>query len=236
MRACPGDPGAVAGRASHPGHSAERPLGPTRAPAVSSAAMSRIDSRYRIGRHTAHCEATGAELAPGTETVTVLVDGEDDGLERRDFDAGAWAALADADRPADAIAQWRTVVPDPDAPKQAFVDDETLVELFRNLESDPRPARRAFRFVLGLLLVRKKLLKLEGRARRPLAAEEAEALREAAGPDAPVPETIEVWLVRAKGDDPEHPPEELVDPGLSEADVEGLSDQIAMVLDEDGGR
>jgi hypothetical protein len=42
------------------------------------------------------------------------------------------------------------------------MDDEELLDLFESLEDANEPKKQAFRFLLALLLVRKRLLKYEG--------------------------------------------------------------------------
>ena len=72
-----------------------------------------------------------------------------------------------------------TSAPRPVKPKR-FVDDEVLCELFEKLADAPEPAKVNFRFVLGLILMRKRLL-----------AYEASRDGDAAGHD--------VWVVRRRG-------------------------------------
>jgi hypothetical protein len=67
----------------------------------------------------------------------------------------------------------------------------------------------AFRFVLCLILMRKKLLKFAGRQ---------------GGTQA------EQWLVTARGAAPELPPMTVVNPNLADDDVRGLIDQLSEIL------
>jgi hypothetical protein len=52
-------------------------------------------------------------------------------------------------------------VPSGQAPKRPPIDDELLVECFDRLDGEVEPNRLSFRFVLGLLLMRRRRFKLE---------------------------------------------------------------------------
>ncbi len=93
-----------------------------------------------------------------------------------------------------------------------LVDDDVLLDLFQRLETDDRPQRQAFRFVLGLALIRKRLLKCVGR-------------EEDGG--------MEHWLITQKGDPQEQIPMKLLNPKLVEDDVQSLADQLGAVLSGD---
>lgn len=174
--------------------------------------MSRFTPSYQVDRPTGTCAATGEPLEPGSVCMATLCEREaDEGFDRRDFSLTSWESGL---RPPRLFSYWRTVVPDPEAKVPLFIDDEVLLDLFQRLADDERPQRAAFRFVLGLILIRKKQLKLTGR--RP-AEEQAEAARD-------------IWLVRPRGSDPEAPPLEMVDPRLSEDDIEGITTQLNEIL------
>ena len=90
-----------------------------------------------------------------------------------------------------------------------LVDDQVLLELFERLGSDERPQRIAFRFVLGLILMRKKHLKFVGRS---------------------VEGQTEYWQVQPRGAFPEQPPIKVLNPNLADEDVRELIDQLSEVL------
>jgi len=115
---------------------------------------------YEVGRVGGRCAATGEPLTPGSPIVAALVDrpGEDD-LTRIDTNAAAWDA---GFRPPGLFAFWRTIVPSPDAKPRTVIDDDALLDLFQSLDpGDAAPAhdrRTVFRYILALLLVRRKRL------------------------------------------------------------------------------
>jgi hypothetical protein len=159
--------------------------------------MSRISSSWDIGRSSGRCAASGAPLEPGAPCVVALVEREDEAsgatvLARLDFGEEGWASPA---RPAGIVAFWRSTVPSPDEKRRGFVDDQTLLDLFERLGGDERPHRVRFRFVLMLLLVRKKLLKVAGTS--------------AAG-------GVETWSVLPKGAAEGEEPVAVVNPKLDE--------------------
>ncbi len=131
---------------------------------------------------------------------------EDDGFDRLDYGIEAWDGGA---RPERLFSWWRTAIPDPDRRKRLLVDDTVLLDLFEGLAGDERRQRVAYRFILALILMRKKLLKYAG--------------RRGSGED-------QRWLLLPKGALPETPPVEVVDPHLTDQDVRELTDQLGEVL------
>jgi hypothetical protein len=126
--------------------------------------MARLtDSSYEIARPSGVCAASGERIAPGAPYVAVLVEREgQEGMERLDYAAERWDAGARPGPPLRVFGSWRAVMHDASAPQRAFIDDEALLDLLERLEGAQEPSRLSFRYVLTLLLVRKRLLKFEG--------------------------------------------------------------------------
>ncbi len=167
-------------------------------------------NQYTIGRSSGKCAATGVDLAPGDRIVTALVErAADEGLERLDFAESAWRE----DRPpARLVGWWRSTVASPDAPRKAFIDDEALLSLFEQLGETDEPRRVAFRFVLALILIRKRLLRHTGSKSR---------------------EGVQVMLVRMRGAtgwDDAPPPIEVIDPVMDEATIADVTEQLGQAL------
>ena len=119
-------------------------------------------SSYDVERPTGTCAITGRTLEPDEAYIATLVeDGED--LKRMDICAAAWD---EGNRPDNVFSYWRAVVPQPNQKKKLFVDDEVLMNLLRRLEDATQPQRVAFRFVLALILMRKKLVRYDRTDRR----------------------------------------------------------------------
>jgi hypothetical protein len=110
---------------------------------------------YEIQRFTRHCAVTGRELAPGAEFYTALVAAGAE-LKRIDYSIEAWRGP-----PEGALACWKSHVPAPDARRPRMAPNEVLLELFAGLEGVAE--KEDMRLVMALLLVRRRVLRLEGR-------------------------------------------------------------------------
>lgn len=168
--------------------------------------MSRFGVEYRVARSTGVCAATGKVLEPGTSCIATLCEvPDDDGFERRDYSTQAW----EAGRPEGVFSYWKTTVPDPNRKQRVLVDDTVLLDLFESLAGDDRRKRRAYRFILCLILMRKKLLRYVGRTGQ--------------GED-------ERWLMLPRGVPAGSDPIEVANPQLTDEDVRELTDQLGEVL------
>ncbi|MCC6661376.1 MAG: hypothetical protein IT437_10870 [Phycisphaerales bacterium] len=125
------------------------------------------DTSYEIARPTGVCAGSGAAIGPGEPLVAVLLEGPDERLQRRDYTPAAWEERQAGRLPHTVdglrvVGFWRGVMPEPGESKRRFIDDQALTDLFEQLgEGGADPKRSAFRYVLALILVRKRLLKLE---------------------------------------------------------------------------
>lgn len=130
------------------------------------------------------------------------------GFERVDVSMPAWP---DFDRKG-VVAFWQTTMPRHEQKKKLFVDDEVLCQLFERLADVQEPAKLNFRFVLGLILMRKRMLIYET------------TRHEGEGGDR------EVWTVRFKGKDGRL---DLLNPKLTEEQVGEVSQQLGEILNEE---
>lgn len=111
---------------------------------------------YQIQAPTRRCAVTGRDLRPGEKYVTALLD-EAGRFVRRDYAADAWAGPPDT-----AIAHWAARVPlYGEAPKRPPIDDDLLSECFHRLDGAAEPNQVQFRYVVALLLMRRKRFKFE---------------------------------------------------------------------------
>ena len=95
-------------------------------------------------------------------------------------------------------------------------DDDDDGEAIERLAEDERPQRQAFRYVLGLILIRKRLMRY------------VSSRQEGEGD-----QTQTWWQLRAKGSTPEDPLIEMLNPGLGDDDIIELSEQLGDVLQGD---
>ncbi|OWK43249.1 hypothetical protein [Fimbriiglobus ruber] len=158
-------------------------------------------SEFNIQGPTRLCAASGRELLPGDRFYAVLTD-EDGKFVRRDFAADAWAGP-----PAGAVAFWVGRVPASNRPRKPTFNDELLIDCFNHLAGTTDPDRLNFRYVVALLLMRRKRLKFE----------DAQT----------VPGGTPVLVVRDARTGARH---EVADPRLSEAEIVAVQDEVFKVL------
>lgn len=168
--------------------------------------MSSLAGGYSIARSAGVCAATGRPLQPGEPVVVAIAEADGGGFARFDFAQDAWRddAAAPGGRPF--FARWQSVCSKGGPRPGALLDDAELLDLFFSLAEDGEAAphdrgKAAFRFVLALLLTRRRLLRVAGSK---------------AG----------VLLVRRAGDGEATAPIEVVDPGL---DADALREATAML-------
>lgn len=110
---------------------------------------------YQIQASSRHCSATGRELQPGEKFFSALFDVQGQ-FQRQDFSAEAWQGP-----PAGAFSFWMGKVPAAEDKKAARIDDDLLLDCLQRLEGQDVPDRLNFRFVVALLLMRRKRLRFE---------------------------------------------------------------------------
>lgn len=101
------------------------------------------------------CSKSGAKLLPGDVCYSAVV-AKGNEWERIDFSRDAWQGP-----PEDAIGYWRTKVP-PQAELRRRLDPDALLRHFEQLSEDANPAQDKFRYVLALLLVQRRRLRITG--------------------------------------------------------------------------
>ncbi len=111
---------------------------------------------YQIQPLTRCCAITGRELKPGERFYSALIE-EDHQLLRKDFSPEAWQGA-----PAGAFSFWMGKVPPPQENTKPKFDDELLEACFHRLDGETDPGKQNFRYVVALLLVRRKRLKIDG--------------------------------------------------------------------------
>lgn len=111
---------------------------------------------YKIRPLGKVCAHTGAPLQPGTLCYSVLVE-RNGQQERLDFNVDHWQGP-----PAEALGYWRCLVPYPEVKQVHTVDVEVLLRMFEQLVEERHPAREKLLYVLTLVLLQRRRLKLEG--------------------------------------------------------------------------
>lgn len=159
---------------------------------------------YEVGRPQGKCVVTGRDIAPDEKLMAALRE-TPMGFERLDISMDAWA---DFDKTG-VLGFWQTTMPRPESKKKLFVDDEVLCGLFERLAETTEQAKLNFRFVLGLILMRKRMLVYE-------------ETRYDSG--------REIWSVRFKGREDRL---DLLNPKLDEQQVAEVSQQLGEILNEE---
>jgi hypothetical protein len=106
-----------------------------------------------IGRK---CATTGAELVPGSLCHSILIERNGE-LMRLDYSEAGWKGP-----PPEAIGVWTCQVPKPLEIRHEPLDTNALMRCFEQLSEEGNPARDGLRYILALLLVKKRRLKLDG--------------------------------------------------------------------------
>ena len=109
---------------------------------------------YEVQRCTRRCANSGRELADGEMFYSVLLaDGHD--VRRVDYAAEAWTG---PDR-SDVLGWWRSQMPSRDQKRARMAPNDVLLGYFHELENSP--LEQDTRYVLALLLVRRRVLRLD---------------------------------------------------------------------------
>jgi len=163
-----------------------------------------MQSEWELSRSTGHCAATGRPLAERESYYAVLFE-TPAGFERKDYAPEAWAGP-----PAGHFCYWRARVPVKDKPAGFVpVDCELLTQFFLRLEDADSAVKQHFRFVLALLLMRKRILRFEKSQREG---------------------DCEYWVLRLASEQSEH---RVLNPRLTEEEVARLSRQLTALLSGD---
>ncbi|MHC5111203.1 MAG: hypothetical protein ACYTHJ_15140 [Planctomycetota bacterium] len=161
--------------------------------------------QWDIQRTHGVCAATGKPIEEGDEFYSVLFeDGET--FRRADYLVEAWEGP-----PENSYCHYKTRMPVKDKKKRTLVDDVMLRAFFTRLEKDNETSRIQFRFVLALILMRKRVLRYEGSSTK---------------------EGRETWTMRFVGEDVRH---RVVNPRLDESQIAAVSRQLSSIMHSDMG-
>ena len=163
-----------------------------------------VNADWKIAKSTFVCSSCASKFKAAQSYVSVLFD-RVEGFERQDFCAVCFQEKP----PAHVFSFWKAVVPDADeneAPRPVL-DVASVLDFFRRLEGEREPQKAAFRYVLALMLTRKKVLRLQGGGKG------------SAGPDV---------LVFTEGRGGER--HEVVQPPLDESEIAAVSEELGRLL------
>jgi len=108
---------------------------------------------YRIHRPDCRCGSTGKPLAPGERFYSSLVRREGK-IERLDIATDAWAGP-----PIGSLAWWRSTMPAAEA-TATLAPAEVLLDVLEQLADSAADEERSLRYLLALVLVRRRVLRI----------------------------------------------------------------------------
>lgn len=162
-------------------------------------------AEWEINKPLGQCSGTGRTIEYGEEYYGALVQTEE-GLKRCDFCQEYWQSAKPQ-----VFCFWKTKLPNPSQKKRIFVDDNMLLAFFDRLANETEQEKLNFRFVLALILMRKRLFKYD------------ETKNENGN---------EIWRLRIVGDSADKRVE-VVNPHLNEEQIGQLSSQLGEILQAD---
>jgi hypothetical protein len=158
-------------------------------------------NEWEVERTSGRCAVSGQVFAEGDAYYTVLLE-TPEGFERRDYGVEAWTGP-----PEGSFCYWRGRVPVREKKRANLaIDPAVLAHLFLHLEDEDSESKQQFRFVLALLLMRKRLLKFEQTVRR---------------------DEREYWQMRLLSDQSVH---QILNPRLTDEQVDRLGEQLNAIL------
>lgn len=168
-----------------------------------------MKQEWQLDAPKGRCAVTNRQLAEGESFYSVLFedDAVEGGFRRVDYSLESWQGV-----PEGAFCSFKTQVPIREKRRRLLVDNDVLVNFFLRLADERNPLRVQFRFVLALILMRKKILRYEGSTRH---------------------EADEVWQMTLLSDKSEH---SVINPQLTEEQIEGVSGQLGSILHGDAGQ
>ena len=153
---------------------------------------------YKIGKSGKACSSCATTFSPETSFHSALFEEEAD-WRREDFCTDCWGVGREG-----VFSHWLARIP-PSVQKKPTFDQDRVLTLFAQVSDEESPTRARLRYLLALMLVRKRVFKFVGSA------------------------TNGIRVLHVASDE-EHLVE---DPGLTAAEIEGARDELGRLLDLD---
>ena len=110
-------------------------------------------TNYEISKSEKACAACGQELADGTSFHSAIFE-TDETFERKDYCQTCWQ-----DPPEGCFSHWVTCVEPVKPEEKRRLDANIVLGFFQDLEDKRSDSELNFRYVIGLLMMRKRILK-----------------------------------------------------------------------------
>ena len=160
-------------------------------------------AEWEIKKPLGECSGTGRKIEVGEEYYAALIQTHE-GLQRADFSKEYWQQ----NQP-QVYCHWKSKLPNPEEKKKIFIDDDMLLTFFDRLQQESEQEKINFRFVLALVLMRKRRLKYQGTKNE---------------------NGLEIWQLKVTGEDRVV---DVANPQLDESQIEQLTGQIGQILQVD---
>ncbi|MDP6446298.1 MAG: hypothetical protein QGG36_09275 [Pirellulaceae bacterium] len=108
---------------------------------------------FDVQRCTRRCFQTEHEFKPGEEFYSVLLQ-EGAAVIRRDYSLAVWQGPPD-----EALGCWKSQMPDANARTLNWAPNDVMLHYFQQLEAEAE--KLEVRYVLTLLMIRRRILRLE---------------------------------------------------------------------------
>ncbi len=178
-----------------------------------------LTSPYPLSKGSGTCAATGSVIAPGSFYIAALVEAPGTELARVDYSIDAWNSGARPAAPVRLFGFWKSQYQPALKEKKQILDDAALLEVFESLGSESIGVQVAdakqvkFRYLLTLLLIRRRLLRVVGTKKLP----------DGKG---------NLMQVLRRGE-PQAVPMEVIDPGLDDLSVADAMESLAQLANTD---
>ncbi|MEX0876790.1 MAG: hypothetical protein WD114_04960 [Phycisphaerales bacterium] len=180
--------------------------------------MASTSAPYDIIRTHDVCAQTGRAIEIGEEHIAALIETpEEEALVRISYTLDAWAKGPNLPPETTLFGFWKRTLPESDEQPRQLVSPDEMFDLFEQLGEATEHKQLAFRYLLTLILMRKKILLFE--QSRPRTGNEPGVL---------------IVRQRIKGGGGEL--FEVVDPGLDDQTIADATEELGQImnLDEDG--
>jgi len=162
-----------------------------------------LEKEWKIEGSLKRCVVCGKEFQEKDEYFSEIYDSEG-GFLRKDFCVACWKGPEEK-----GYSFWKTrIAPKEQKPKR-FIDLDVIFDFFEKLADSDEREKETFRYILALVLMRKRRLKFEGTSRE--ADAEVLILREAA--------TKNIFHVK--------------NPELNEGELEAITGKVGQILNMD---
>lgn len=158
---------------------------------------------WQVDAPKGRCAVTNRLFTEGQEFYSVLFEDEqvEGGFRRVDYSMEAWTGV-----PEGAFCSFKSHVPIREQRRRLLVDNDVLVNFFVRLADETDLLRLQFRFVLALILMRKRILRYEGSIQQ---------------------DGNEIWQMTLLSD---HSTHSVANPHLTDEQIEGVSGQLGAIL------